>query len=574
MKYTYQISFNSSDYFDLTRGGIQMDGFWEPETMIWRENISELKITKKENSSIYNTLDSWFDDATKFETRIWVKILNNSVQESLHWFGIKWGDLDRDQTTYIVQPIVYDLWSQYFESTKDIKDSESFGTAVYSWFFYDTGTTYPFLDGLGGTKDFLEEVIKELGSNKSGWTKTDIVSSFLWQDNYEDASAVGTFQGMAKDYVTGEQSYMNKAAIIVRSSYTFANVLEWLKLFRIYVFFDTNDKLRLEHIKFFNDKLTDNAVDYSAKIESYDDEWNYENTSLAVVENISLDQGEDSVDEDFQSTDIIYSVIRNRPDAEKIDYQYNLFSDIGSVSGSVVDEITIAGAIDNCIYKLFDVDMVSFSSDFNSFNIQWNVGTGADKCKSSDIRIGAGLNDIDITVQLSSLSGQFDVYLVNISGGADNSNKITVSSTGTTTGTLTPIANVDSSLRIEGTSGSPGSAIGWIAGIRDLNFTIPTIDGIGSGSPQTSGAFSVTNIIDSWWKDDRLSRSGTISGVSKTFDGTEYNLRRETIRIYSETVPNPLYGFNDGTRIGKIEKWTRYLDTNYYDIDIIYQEDE
>jgi len=65
MKYTYEISFNGSDYSTLTPGNeIEMSGEWLEGTMIWRESISDLKITKRENSSIYSTLESWFEDPT------------------------------------------------------------------------------------------------------------------------------------------------------------------------------------------------------------------------------------------------------------------------------------------------------------------------------------------------------------------------------------------------------------------------------------------------------------------------------------------------------------------------------
>ena len=104
-------------------------------------------------------------------------------------------------------------------------------------------------------------------------------------------------------------------------------------------------------------------------------------------------------------------------------------------------------------------------------------------------------------------------------------------------------------------------------------YQVPTILGAESLSAQTNGAFCSANIIDAWWKDDRLSRSGVANGTSYTFDNTEYNLARKDIRMYYSTAINPLYGFNDGTRTGRIEAWTRDLDTDYYSIKVQYQED-
>ena len=82
------------------------------------------------------------------------------------------------------------------------------------------------------------------------------------------------------------------------------------------------------------------------------------------------------------------------------------------------------------------------------------------------------------------------------------------------------------------------------------------------------------NIINNYWKDNGLARTATYNGVALTFNNTEYNLRRDTVKFFYDGVINPLYGFNDGTRIALIEKWKRSPETGFYEIDLIYQEDE
>ncbi|KKL19001.1 hypothetical protein LCGC14_2469840, partial [marine sediment metagenome] len=95
-----------------------------------------------------------------------------------------------------------------------------------------------------------------------------------------------------------------------------------------------------------------------------------------------------------------------------------------------------------------------------------------------------------------------------------------------------------------------------------------------SGDPQTNGAMSIANIFAKWWQDDRIARDATMGGDAYVFNSTKYNLKRKTINIHYSAVINPLYGFNDGDRIGRIQSWKRSLDTDYYEIDVIYQEDE
>ena len=577
MKYTYQISFNGSDYISLDPNtDIEMNGEWETGTMIWREKISELKISKALNDTVYSTLETWFEDNTYFKTRIFVKVLKNSVQDSLHWFGVKWGKLNKDLTTYTVEPELYDLWAQYFQSTKDIGLVNVLKPLNFSMYFYNDETTYPFLSAVTNWATW-DDVIKDISTYATSWSSSDIVSSFLWQDNYEDISPVGTFQGMPLDYVTGKGSPFTTGGMSIGSlkylnDKTFSDLLEWLKLLRIWVFFDTNDKLRFEHIKFFNDRLTDNAVDFSAYIEDYNEVWNYENTSIPVKETLKLSEVEDDSDEDFLSADIIYSNIRNRPDAESADFTSEFYSNLNYFDTGTIDPFTVFGAFFNQVHTLFNISMTSLISDGNGFSTIFAASTPR-YCGSNDIRVFSAGRGYSLTVEISAITGVFDVYLEDRSSSALISNKITVNSTGTTSGTLTSTAPADDGfLKIEATS--TGGMGGWITLDYDETIMIPTKEAILSGDPKTNGALSTGNIIDSWWQDDRLSRDAELNSVPYNFNSTQYNLRRETLKFHYADVINPLHGFDDGTRVGKIEKWRRSLTTDFYEIDVIYQEDE
>jgi len=575
MKYTYQISFNGVDYSTLTPGlPIVMDGYWEDGTKIWREKISELKITKAENSTIYSTLESWFEDSTKFSTQIFVKILKNSVQESLHWFGIKWGKLNKELKTYEVEPIPYDYWSQYFESTNGFSSLRSYDLTT-GLDYYGEGTTYPFV-GAMSNQQTLEQVIKNFASEASGWSTANVVSSFLFADAYEDTSAVGTYNGMPLDYVTGVHSFLVDSSLITEAYHTFNEIIEWLKLLRVWIFFDSNNKLRFEHIKFFNDKLINNAVDYSDYIKSYNDEWSYEITSIPIAEKVAISVESDNTDVDFNATDIIYNTTRNRPDSQMIDYQYPIKTDLGYYGISISDNIFMISGIKNHIYKIFDVSMLTFSSTFNYLDVSFNSGLIA---HSNDFYAAGGQEYSFNADMTTSFSGSYTVQIRDRSSSALISNTLTIVTaigSGTITLTTGGTPTEDAYLRITGNS-LGGNMEGWMTlepTGTPYRAVTPTINGISSASPKSNGAFSVANIIDYWWKDDRLSRAGTINSVPYSFNSTQYNLQRKEIRVYITSIPNPLYGFNDGTRIGMIDKWTRDLDTDFYTIYLIYQEDE
>lgn len=573
MKYTYTISFNGSDYVDLIPNNeIIMSGEWTEGTKVWREEISELKITKSLNLNTYNTLESWFNDDTKFETRIYVKILKDLVEDSVHWFGIKWGRINIDLKTYTVQPIVYDLWSQYIEFNLD-KSPFSVSNLV-SVSLYDNTGDFPYLQNISCRRmwDGFESIVISNTDLVAG----DIVSTFMDNDQYEDTSTESDTFGMKRDYVTDGRSYIYWMHI---SSVDRVSIQWWFdlfKLFRVYPFFDSNDKLRLEHIKFYNEKLSDNSVDFSSYIKSYDDIWLYSTPDLITNEKLKLTIPQDATYDNFSDLDIIYSEIRNRPDAQNPEYTFAIIADLGAYGSTTIDDNPLLiGGFQNYVYDIVNVDFVSFTSDVNQFSFGWTAIS--QRAESRDMRV-TNSTGYSISITLTtfiSASGGLQFYLEDRSSGVQISNAIPIGAVTTVTGTLTTTAAAaDAMLVIESISGATGQAVGYVNITKSGDgYPAPTYTDIDTND-KTNGTVSMGNIVDRWWQDDRAARDGTIEGTPYNFDGTQYNLKRETLKFHYADVVNPLYGFDDGTRVGMIEKWQRSLDTDFYEIDVIYQEDE
>ena len=125
-KHTYELKFGTGSYAEiLPTNSVTTKGEWIVGTNIWRESITELKIGRLKNPTIYDALESWFSDNTKFETKIFVRILKNSVEQSVHWFGVKWGTIDKRQKTYIVNPTIYDALESWFS------DNTKFETKIF-----------------------------------------------------------------------------------------------------------------------------------------------------------------------------------------------------------------------------------------------------------------------------------------------------------------------------------------------------------------------------------------------------------------------------------------------------------
>lgn len=568
MKYTYQIQFGASDYLDLSLTDIEMTGGWEAETMIWREKISEMKITKAENETVYNTLEAWFDDKDYFETMIKVKILKETVQDSIHWFGIKWGKLNKHLTTYEVEPNVYDKWGQYMEA---YVETEQKLTGLGDFYNYHDDTWPYAYTGYNSKPVRFHNVVTKAFTTGTGWIAADIVSSLFNDDDDEVGTPMPAYQGMKSDYMTDEQSYLFDCGLLTTQKHTPKEVIGWLKLFNTWIWFDDNDKLRYEHISYLNDKLTDNAVDFSAYMNDYDEAYEYENTSIPVLETISLSENDDFGD-DFVVQNVQYSDVRNRIDTIKIDNSFQLITDLNYYSSDTIDDdLVLFSGLENHVYELRNDDMTSFDSDFNSFDIAWNV---SDVCGSQNIEITNGFA-YAVTVTTTTYTGLMRTYLEDRSTGDIISNIINITRPGGSSGTLTATAYAeDGRVVIEGHTDASGTAVGWITLTHSNYVMVPNIEGAISSDVITNGPFGIGNIFDAYWQDDRISRSGDFNSKTYDFTSTQYNLRRNPLKFHYSAVINPLYGFNDGTRVGKIDKWKRWLDTDFYEIDVIYQEDE
>jgi hypothetical protein len=356
-----------------------------------------------------------------------------------------------------------------------------------------------------------------------------------------------------------------------------------LVLFNVFPFIDSNDKLRLEHIKFFNDKLTDNAVNFSSYLEDYDDKWSYENTDLPVVERFLLGTPDEDTNEDFIGFPIIYSDIRNRPDAQVIEIPYQwktnikYWDDNFTATDALSERDMLACTSQNMAYKYFNKttapsDVVIISEDLNNLSLAYQSG---EVVYSNEFSV-TNTDPHTLTYGISAITGNVDVFIRRRSTDAVISNVVNLSSVATSTAVLTVTASVaDAQLVIEAQAN--GTLTGYFALAYNANRSYRIVPNFETEALETltiNAPFSHGDIFANWWQDNRPSREATYNGSDYVFNNTRFNLRRETVKFHYSGVINPLYGFNDGSAIGKIEKWKRSLATDFYEIDVIYQEDE
>lgn len=575
MAYTYKISFDGSVYQNINVPMIESVGNWVTNTFIWREKLSEVKINKANNPAIYTQLETWFTDATKFTTRIYIQVLKNGVQESLHWFGIKWGEIDQDKTFYKVSPEIYDDYAnKLLPYLKSIEDSTFINDAVIELVNQAT-TNYDYLEDWGRTN--LGDFIKDKIDNVSVISGSDVVSSILLGDAYEDTSTVTTTYGMLIDYVTSTYSVFKYAVVNFDNKtwneMTIESIFEMLRVFQIYPFFDSNGKLRFEHLKFFEDKLIDNAV--SISLEQVDDNFKYEDSQLIVYEELSLQTEEAETDEDWGKLPITYSGIRNRIDStEQIYSLTNWFTNASYFNTNYADftnYFVIFAGFQNHVMNWSNVDMLTFTAANHYLTF---TGGNANECGSKNFK--SYNTGFTLIANVVSITGSLEVSVYSRATGI-NSDVITWTTTGAKSETLTLIDGnkSDNYLKLQWSGGPGNSFEGWLNLYNTPGgvFINPWAVGSASTTNVMNGPFSKANILNSYWTYGRAAKAGTMNGSAKTFDSTAYNLNRGTLKKYYATVPNPLFGLNDGTRIGRIKSWKRVIDTGYFELDLSYQED-
>jgi hypothetical protein len=569
-----------------------MNGGWVSNTFIWRESIKELKLNKDLNSSVYETLKSYFSDPTKFETQIFVKILKDNVQESLHWFGIKWGEIDHDLTYYKVAPKPYDLYAQYLENNMDRKNNASVFDIVKRYVsIYDfSDTNYAYLAKIGNASvietaehaELFEDAIKNTINRSSGLAISEIVSSILWGDDNEEGDPETTTNGLLIDYVTGTYSKLRYALMEYDTKawreMTIKDIFEMLRVFQIYPYFDSNNKLRFEHISRIISRLESGAV--SITLNTYDAGFEYDLTSIPLQEEIKMynDSTSNEDYDDFYGVPIEYSYIRNRIDAQNIDLTFEYYSNLVNF---IVDrtvfanvKLLISGYKNLVMTWRNDGGIGTYSNTDHAFNIGFSSGQ---YCQSYDFYC-EGSTGYTLTVVATTLTEDIVFSIRDRHTGIALSNAVTITSTGTTTDTLTvsnpPPIQEDMILRLASAAGvGSGQFVGYVL-LEELSgdwYYNPQGEGILT-DPIANSDFSIAEIQDKYWKDYRLSKAGTMNGVAETFATTQYNLKRKPIKQYFSTVPNPLNGMNDGSNIAKIENWTRNLDSGYIEMQLNYQE--
>lgn len=568
--YRYYISFNGyagtyTEIFPsnpLQEIGERVDG-----SHILRKKLSEIKIGQFKNYAVYNLLESWFFDSTKFSTTIFIKVTKNAVVKHYHRFGVKWGKINTTANTYAVESEPYDSYGIYIEPFLDISTDSTYGGATI--YHYDEDTTnHPVLTWSGDhTNVILEQFIKNKIAAITGLSSANIVSTFLFNDPYPDTTSPTLINGMYRNYVTNSYNRFKYGFIIMDAAtkardFTLKNILDLLQYVQVYYYFDSNGKLRFEHESYFRDEIDGTTVNLT--IENNDVSYKYLRPEMPIVETINTADSTD--DEDFGTSRITYGIPRNIVQQSNDSYSFAVQQMISSLIAETPGTfISLVAGYNNLAVNWIYKDFVGTITQ-HVFNI---YALPSDIAYTSDIKVING--SVGITIVATTCDAVFTFYMSKRSNGVKQTGDVVISSPGTVSDTFTSPQYDDMYLVMECISGS-GDFVGYVILTESNNMRSVWEAGEVSTDNKLNGPFCVANVLDKFWRDNRLSLSGNMNGSAETFDGTQYNLYREDIRLYYPDDIYALKGYNDGVMTGVADGYTRELDSDFVKINLKFEE--
>ena len=185
-RYTYWINFNKAvpswtEFFPNEEA--QAINKQPSDREFYRENVEEIKINRKrgdkDNSTVYDLLESWFTDKTKFNDEIEIEIYRGTRSGTLYYagfFSISDTSLDNEYKTFAVTPRIDDDYRDIVdiaETDFDVLDNSVFSEdiivgefdALGAWSAGSPNATFNDFDTFTGSGGSLGPVIDSDAGN-------------------------------------------------------------------------------------------------------------------------------------------------------------------------------------------------------------------------------------------------------------------------------------------------------------------------------------------------------------------------------------------------------------------------
>jgi len=559
MIYTFAISFNGSDYQNITPVNFpKITHEKEAEDYIWRAKMDEIKISKAYNSTVYELLEDWWEDSTKYNLNIRIRIQKNSVTKWSFIFGIKQGEIDYELKNYKVQPSPEDQYTDlmaykglsvtnanpktYFYVNEDDIDSDGVDE-------YYKATQYRYYDWINACKTKLN--LQTVSSDYS------IQSAFLWGDAYPDGGTYNDLPTLSSDFAirqsTGGAGYM-----------TIDHLLNVPKQFQCYYHVASDYTIHFEHVGWYYNQLTDYQIDLTGS-DYYDDArmFRYSTPEYYAVERFGIPT-DSVVLADYGDASIYYDPnmigYANQEREYRTDYDAYLTSDF-------VDKFMATGDKDNLCVGWNNVSgWTNWTHSSDSADITDGDANGSGNVARTNLVAAAG-DTVTIGYEIDFEYESTPPNVVEIRGytdGTANGASWTSLGVGVNSGSVT-----GNHIRFRST------------GTQDFNFTIkltisnyyriPWADGIRTSTRMQNMDLSWANILNEYWLYDRYAHSGYMNGAASDFQSTKFLKEQEEFKFYYAGDLDPMRGVKTDYGTGMIQSMTRDLATDFITLKLRYE---
>jgi len=576
LRYTYDISFNGSNYVDFTPSNKIEFTTSAEDGFLYRTEINEIKISKFNNLTVYATLETWFTDSAKLANEILVRQKKGSTVKWTGAFGIKWGTLNEENGFYQVAPRTVDAMldiDQSFKAEATRPTTELQISLINEDDGADEKTTF-----YGNTlEQYFDTVTTKIAAD-SGNTY-EVVSSSFFNDTLPSGASGSDYYQSNLDAV-----YAGGVAKLDGSSYKFviSELFDVLKQFNAFWYVDENSKIRIETLNYFEDLIENYEIDLTNN-EIIIPEFEYSITETFIWEKFKTPDTDTTISPDWDSVNVRYNGYRTQINPEEKVITNNFYTNfVKDQSGNsplcMHVSANMVGAFQSILgYKEFetveDVEKLTIDLEYDPTD---PGGTTYAKTGYLDTSL---LFTFEVIVSYAYGTGN-ELRLNYNDGGSGSDVRVLTAGTHSFTKTLTAQTHVtlepnpDAGPYPEGWD-NPGSCIATVSLkiTRSGRGRIMWGDGIRTSELVPNNYLSWSNLFNEFWKNGRFSRKGYVSsGSEETFESTIYNKKLREFKIFYEDDIDPLRGVLTDYGVARIESYKRD-ENDMVTFTLTYQED-
>ncbi len=571
MIYTYEISLNGSDYLAIYPTNFpKITTAKLEDEFIWRDEVDSFKINKELNDTIYDILETWFDDSTKFNLTNRIRVKKSGTVKWTFVWGIKQGEINYENKYYELTPEIEDQYTDiFYYKNRNVTRAGSEG------FHYNNeeDEAAQTIDKIYGAEmSLFEDYVKTGLSSLVGVLNVlsantyAAQSAFLWNGDYPD----GGSPPANTNYVSSDYNYLNTWAIgedkdtMVNSIDT---TLKMPKAFQCNWFCASDYVIHLEHVSWFKDKIADSQLDISG-LDYYDDARQFRYSTPEIFNSEDFTFPTDNNNGDYDNVQILYDPALVAYSNEKIDVstEYDAF-----ISSDFVD-LSKFMAIGSLVLAVGYQDTPDATGGWDAF-----LTAGADCTDgqangsgnfafTNTMQVGVG-ESLGYTINVTYLGGLTNnIQLQGYNGGTPVGSPVTLNA-GINGGTL------PGSDRIRITSTGTQDFTYTLTVVANNTYRIVFEAGEITTDERQNNYLSWANIIERFWKYDRYAEAGFIngSGTPTTFDSVKPLKEQDEFKFYHGDDIDPMRGITTDYGVGMIQTMERDLASDFITLKLRYE---